>query len=157
MQRWPLAFTSRHPATLQPGTWTKETKMPTGKKQDKVPAHHPLLHRVPRSDKAFPTRWQSPGCLEHTAGKGQHRHHSRSYLLQQGAWAEGQAACQGFQCWKKEDVFTTQGVEGEFPLAAYGSLLHNNYKIRIIKKKHKTKNKKQNQTTQWFGLLFNFR
>lgn len=29
MQLWHLAHTSRHPATLQPGAWIKETKMPT--------------------------------------------------------------------------------------------------------------------------------
>lgn len=140
MQLWHSAFTSRHPAISQPGTSTKETKIRIGKKQDEVPAHHPLPHPVPRSDKAFPTQWQSPGCLEHKAGKGQHRHRSRSYLLQQGAWAEGQAACQGFQCWNKADVFTTQGVEGAFPVAASGSLLDDNYKIKMTNNTHQKPN-----------------
>lgn len=106
-------------------------------KWDKVPARHPLLHPVPHSDKAFPIQWQSPGCLEHKAGKGQHRHRSRNYLLQQGAWAKGRAACQDSQCWNKEDVLTTLGVEGEFPTTACRSLLNNNYRIRMIKIKNK--------------------
>lgn len=126
--------------------WLKKQKCAQKKTQNNIPAPHPLLHPAPRSGTAFPTRWRSPGYLGHRAGTGQRRRRSRSCLLLQGAWAEGQGACPGSPCWNKDvfTTFTTQGVEAEFPTAVCRSFLDNNYKIRIIKK------------PRWFGVVFNF-
>lgn len=116
------------------------------KRQDKVPAPHPLLHPAPHSDKAHPIQWQSPGYLECKAGTGQHRHRSHNCLLQQGAWAEGQAACQDFQHWNREDAFTTQSVGAEFPWlpAVYWM---------ITRERGRLKNRQLKQQTRWFGVL----